>query len=175
MYGVSKDGTAWFKEISSDDKIVKTTAFTPMINKNTLCNIKLHSSNSKVPTRADDEAAGYDLYSTENVKLLPGKRVLISTDISMEIPNNMYGRICPRSGLSYKNGIDTMAGVIDSSYRGIIYVLLINLDTEKEVDINIGDKIAQIVFHKYEKLEFNVTNNLNSTVRGDGGFGSSGK
>ena len=92
----------------------------------------------------------------------------------MAIPNGYYGRIAPRSGLAVKKGIDVLAGIIDSDYRGEIMVVLINLGKDA-VLYNVGDKIAQIIFSKYETTDFNVVENLDDTNRAEKGFGSTGK
>jgi dUTP pyrophosphatase len=92
--------------------------------------IKLLTPTSKIPTRGSDFAAGYDLYTTETYELKPGERHLYKTGLATAMPDGVYGRIAPRSGLAYKNGIDVMAGVIDSDYRNEIGVVLVNLGQE---------------------------------------------
>lgn len=136
--------------------------------------IKLLASNAKVPQRANECAAGYDLFSLYNYTLHPHQRLLVQTGIAMEIPDGYYGRIAPRSGLAMKKGIDIMAGVIDSDYRGELGVLLLNTDPEKVFYIESGDKIAQIVFEKYYSFDIEVSDEISKTARGDGGFGSTG-
>jgi dUTP pyrophosphatase len=131
-------------------------------------------SKAIIPTRGSTGAAGYDLYTTEFHILKPGERKLFKTGLSMSIPSGMYGRIAPRSGLAYKKGIDVMAGVIDEDYRGEIGVILINLGQE-DVNIIVGDKIAQIIFEFYNQVDFVETNGLDNTQRGEGGFGSTDK
>jgi dUTP pyrophosphatase len=131
-------------------------------------------SKAIIPTRGSNGAAGYDLYTTEFHILKPGERKLFKTGLSMSIPSGMYGRIAPRSGLAYKKGIDVMAGVIDEDYRGEIGVILINLGQE-DVNVVIGDKIAQIIFEFYNPVDFVETTGLDNTQRGDGGFGSTDK
>jgi dUTP pyrophosphatase len=137
--------------------------------------IKLLATNAKVPIRANDNAAGYDLFSLYNYTLYPHQRLLVQTGIAMEIPEGYYGRIAPRSGLAMKKGIDIMAGVIDSDYRGELGVLLLNTDPEKVFYIESGDKIAQIVFEKYYTFNMEISDEISKTARGDGGFGSTGK
>jgi deoxyuridine 5'-triphosphate nucleotidohydrolase len=85
---------------------------------------------AREPFQANESDAGYDLFSTQYITIEPFQRKLVSTGISVEIPQGFYGRIAPRSGLACKNGIDVMAGVIDSGYRGEIKVLLINFNFE---------------------------------------------
>ena len=134
-------------------------------------NIKKLSDNGVIPTKGSADAAGYDLYTTESYELKVGERKAFKTDISLAIPQGLYGRVAPRSGLAVKKGIDVMAGVIDADYRGEILVALINLGQES-VQINAGDKIAQIIFEYYTNHEFNIVDDLNTTNRGTNGFGS---
>lgn len=136
--------------------------------------IQLINEHAKIPTRGTPYSAGYDLYSTENFVILPGDRHLFKTGLKMEIPIGLYGRIAPRSGLAYKNGIDVLAGVIDSDYRNDVGVILINLSTDP-VEIKLGDKIAQIIFETHHEQQFETVSSLTDTVRGTGGFGSTGK
>jgi dUTP pyrophosphatase len=132
------------------------------------------SESATVPTRGSDFAAGYDLYSTEDFLLLPSERKLFKTNIAMAIPSGLYGRIAPRSGLAFKDGIDTLAGVIDEDYRGDVGVILINFgNTVKE--IKKGDKIAQIIFEHYNAATFQEVAELPASVRSEGGFGSTDK
>jgi dUTP pyrophosphatase len=133
--------------------------------------IKLLQENAKIPTKGSPLAAGYDLYSTEEYTLMPMERKLFKTGISLSIPTNMYGRIAPRSGLAYKDGIDVLAGVIDPDYTGDIGVILINFGTS-EKKITFGDKIAQIIFENYNNVSFDTVSELSSTERGSGGYGS---
>jgi dUTP pyrophosphatase len=139
--------------------------------------IKLLTANAKIPTRGSDFAAGYDLYTTEPYELKPGERHLYKTGVSTAMPNGIYGRIAPRSGLAYKKGIDVMAGVIDSDYRGEIGVLLVNLGQEAVKFPIINEKgeetpIAQIIFEHHNEVTFHQTDNLPQSVRNTGGFGS---
>jgi len=128
-----------------------------------------------IPERGSEYSAGYDLSTVEEFILLPGQRKLFKTGLSMSIPDGMYGRIAPRSGLAFRNGIDVMAGVIDSDYRGEIGVLLINLDPNTAKRVGVGDKIAQMIFENYNKCELKTVGELSTTVRGEGGFGSTGQ
>ena len=135
--------------------------------------------------------AGHDLYAIESAIINPGERRLIRTGIKLEIPIGFYGRIAPRSGLALKHGIDVMAGVIDSTYRGEIGVILYNssiigsnlVHTEHSTylfadnnsfSIKEGDRIAQIIFERYYNFDF-VEGKLSETERKEGGFGSTGK
>lgn len=139
--------------------------------------IKKLSEEAIIPTNNSGEEAGYDLYSTESGYIYPCDRRLFKTNISMEIPSGYYGRVAPRSGLALKQGIDVLAGVIDSTYRGDIGVILYNTnrpDTEP-IYIEKGQKIAQIIIEKCHQVEFSVVEELSDTVRGHLGFGSSDK
>ena len=103
----------------------------------------------------------------------PHTRSIIKTGISMAIPANSVGLIWPRSGLAAKQGVDVLAGVIDSGYRGEICVVLQN-HGEKNVNIKSGDRIAQILFQKIESFQLQESETLDESSRGDSGFGSTG-
>jgi dUTP pyrophosphatase len=135
--------------------------------------VKLINANAKVPFKADSGCAGYDVFSTESVEIYSKTRKLVSTGISTEFSDRYYLRVAPRSGLSV-TGIDIGAGVIDSSYRGEIKVLMIN-NSDITFDIEKGSKIAQLIMEKCESPEIELNFNLSKTTRGDGGFGSTGK
>ena len=137
--------------------------------------IKLLSDEGKIPTKAHKSVAGWDLYASGLSRpVYPHKRRLVSTDISIAIPDGYCGLIWPRSGLSVNNGIDVLAGVIDSGYRGEIKVCLLNT-SDQLVHIHSGDRIAQLIIQKVEDIEFLEVDNLDDTDRGEGGFGSSGE
>tara|TARA_Y100000593_G_scaffold51924_1_gene97577 strand:+ start:5610 stop:6032 length:423 start_codon:yes stop_codon:yes gene_type:complete len=137
--------------------------------------VKLLDKNARIPTKAHKSDAGWDLYASNLAQpIYPKKRRLISTDISVAIPDGYCGLIWPRSGLSVKSGVDVLAGVIDSGYRGEIKVCLYNT-SDQIVDINPGDRIAQLIIQKVENVDFTEVKNLEDTDRGDGGFGSTGR
>lgn len=129
------------------------------------------------PTKATEGSAGFDLYScvTKPAPIEPNNRLLISTGIAIEIPSNCCGMICSRSGLAAKHGVFVLnaPGIIDSDYRGEIKVLLCNLGTETIVIEN-GQRIAQLVIVPVITSELKLSNRLIETVRGAGGFGSTG-
>lgn len=127
-----------------------------------------------LPKRNNPTDAGADLYSVEQISIDPQSRAIISTGISIEIPEGFYGRIAPRSGLAAKYGIDVLAGVCDSSYRGEIKVVIINTDKEKSFEITYGDKIAQLIIEQHFNFEFSEEEELSDSSRGTNGFGSSG-
>ena len=123
--------------------------------------------------------AGIDLYATEDCIIQPGEQALVKTGISVSFSPDYYLRIAPRSGLAYKNGIDVMAGVIDSSYRGEIGVVLRNHSVATEEDtgafiINRGDRIAQMIPERISQEHFIFVSELDDSERGEGGFGSTG-
>lgn len=128
---------------------------------------------ASVPTRAHEHDAGWDLYSSELAFVISSKRKVVSTAISLVIPDGYVGLIWPRSGLAAKKGIDVFAGVIDSGYRGEIKVCLYN-SSGVNFEINKGDRIAQIIFHKLPQTEMLEVDSLDDSIRGDSGFGSSG-
>ena len=141
-------------------------------------NIKLLSSNAKMPTRGSEEAAGLDLYAANDsiIVIQPHSTVFIPTDIAIEIPRGMFGGIFARSGLASKRGLRpaNCVGVIDSDYRGNITVALHN-DTDEAKAIEEGERIAQLIIMPYMMPELRVVKELSDTERGSDGFGSSGK
>lgn len=129
---------------------------------------------AKIPVKGSAGAAGFDLFSLENYLLEPGERKLIKTGIAVVLNEGTYGRIAPRSGLAFKDGIDVLAGVIDSDYRGEIGVILINLG-QKSFGILKEMRIAQLIIEKYDAGAYFVEEEeLEETKRGAGGFGSTG-
>jgi dUTP pyrophosphatase len=137
--------------------------------------VKLLTSTAKLPDKANTFDAGLDLYNDEQetITIAPGQRRLISTGIAVAIPKGFVGLIWPRSGHAVKKGIDTMAGVIDSPYRGEVKVLLVNESDEYQT-FNFGDKIAQILIQYSPDFTPVAVDNLSETSRGENGFGSSG-
>lgn len=134
---------------------------------------RLHSD-AQLPKRANPGDAGYDLVSVEAVSIPPGRRALIDTGLAVAIPEDHYGRIAPRSGLAVKAGVNLGAGVVDSGYRGPVKVLVFNHGVGHFV-VAPGDRIAQIILERISTPEPEWAEELPETVRGDGGFGSSGK
>ncbi len=126
-----------------------------------------------VPTKVNRSDAGYDLYALHGAIVQKHCHKLIKTGISMAIPEGYVGLIWPRSGMAYKHGIDVFAGVIDSSYRGDVGVILYN-SQYSDYNVEQGDRIAQIVFQKVKDFDLQLVDNLDDTKRGSGGFGSSG-
>ena len=126
-----------------------------------------------LPKQATEGAAGFDLQSAEYVILYPGQRIAIPTGFAWAIPLGQVGMIRPRSGLAVRNGADVLAGVIDADYRGEVAVVLIN-HGERPIDIEAGDRIAQMVVQPCMVGVTVECDELPSTERGNGGFGSTG-
>lgn len=135
--------------------------------------IKLLHPKAQAPRRASAEAAGYDIFCNEHVTLKPGARALISTGFAMAIPAGMVGLIWPRSGLAGKHGVDSLAGVVDSDYRGEVKVALIN-HGDAVVEFKPGDRVAQMLIQHVYQQPVAVVDELDDTQRGAGGFGSTG-
>ena len=138
--------------------------------------VKKLDENAIVPTYAHDGDAGADLYSNENITIMPnGGFNLVGTGISLAIPEGYVGLVHPRSGLAARQGVTVLnaPGTVDSGYRGEIKVNLIN-HSFLPVDIRKGYRIAQIVFQAYERGQFVVTADLDKTIRNENGHGSTG-
>jgi dUTP pyrophosphatase len=118
--------------------------------------------------------AAMDLYAGEKTTIAPGERVQVKTGLKMEIPAGYAGFVWDKSGLSQKSGLKTLGGVIDSGYRGEVLVGMINLSTETYI-FEKGHKIAQMCIQKIEQVEVVEVESLSESVRGEGGFGSTGK
>jgi dUTP pyrophosphatase len=137
--------------------------------------IKKLNEDAKIPTYAHPGDAGLDLFALEETTIAVGDRTLIKTGIAMEIPDGFVGLIWDKSGLATKNGLKTMAGVVDSGYRGEVMVCLMNL-SQQRYDFGAGDKIAQMIIQKKESFSVEEVEELDqNTSRGVGGFGSTGK
>ncbi|WP_047259709.1 dUTP diphosphatase [Corynebacterium uterequi] len=129
-----------------------------------------------LPTRAHRGDAGVDLYCTDDVHLEPGERCLVSTGIAIALPVGTVGLIHPRSGLAARHGLSVVntPGTIDADYRGEIKVCLINHDRHTPIDLPRGSRIAQLLVQRVELPEFVEVEQLDATVRGAGGYGSTG-
>ena len=138
-----------------------------------------------IPTKGTVGSIGLDLCSVESYVIAPLQRAVISTGLTVQIPEGVYGRIAPRSGLAVKHGIDVGAGVIDPDYTGEIRIVLFNLDSKNPYVIRPGYRVAQLIFEKalvdlsvYEGTPIYVeTGDFNAVkdgTRGSGGFGSTG-
>jgi dUTP pyrophosphatase len=136
---------------------------------------RLHPAAS-LPVRAHDDDAGYDLRALEAVTLAPGERAMMRTGIALELPAGQAGLVLPRSGLAARHGITLVnaPGLIDAGYRGELKVLLLNTDREAAFEVGAGDRIAQLVIVAVATPAIVAADALAATVRGEGGFGSSG-
>ena len=137
----------------------------------------INKSNNPTPTYETSLSAGMDLraYIEGQITLNPGERKLIKTGLHIELPEGYEAQVRPRSGLAFKKGITVLnsPGTIDADYRGDIGVILINHSNEEFV-VKSGDRIAQLVISKFEKVDWETSDEINSTSRGDSGFGSTG-
>ena len=131
------------------------------------------SEHAFAPTRGSKFAAGYDMYSAYDCVIPAKGKMLVKTDIQIALPPGCYGRVAPRSGLAAKHFIDVGAGVIDYDYRGNVGVLLFNFN-ETDFEVKKGDRIAQLICERIYMPELQELEKLDETVRGDGGFGSTG-
>lgn len=140
-------------------------------------NIKKLNDKAIIPSYGSEYAAGADLYANidENILIKPQETVFIKTGLAFEIPTGLVGLVFARSGLACKQGLApaNKVAVIDSDYRGELIIALYNQANETRV-IEPNERIAQISFIPYIKGNFNVVDELNSTNRGNGGFGSTG-
>ena len=121
------------------------------------------SQDATIPVQVNDSQAGWDLHSACDCILPPNARLLVPTDIAIGVPRACYGRVAPRSGLAARHGIDIGAGVIDSDYRGNVFVLMIN-----------NANTEYLIIEKYQICCLRVVNKLPETSRGASGFGASG-
>lgn len=124
-----------------------------------------------LPVRGSALAAGLDLCSIEDAELLPKQRAMVRTGLAVAIPPGFYGRVAPRSGLAAKKGLDVLAGVIDSDYRGEICCVLYNTG-EEAITLPAGTKICQLILEKIITPKAAWVSDLELTARGAGGFGS---
>lgn len=139
--------------------------------------IKKLNDRALIPVYGSEYAAGADLYACmdEPVTIYPGKTEFVRTGIALEVPEGYAGLIYARSGLACKKGLApaNKVGVIDADYRGEIMVALFN-HAEQPVTVEHGERIAQMVITPYLKADFHMVDELSDTVRGEGGFGSTG-
>lgn len=138
--------------------------------------LRLGDHDLPLPERATSGSAGLDLCSAGAHRLEPGERVLVGTGFAIALPSGCEGQIRPRSGLAVRQGVTVLnaPGTVDADYRGEVKVLLINLGDEP-VDIEPGDRIAQLVVAPVQLLRLVEVSELPETVRGAGGFGSTGQ
>ena len=138
--------------------------------------IKRLDSGLPLPTYAHDGDAGLDLLSAIDCVIAPRARMLVPTGVAVAIPEGFAGFVQPRSGRALRDGLSfaNSPGLIDAHYRGEIKVIAVNLDTETPIQIARGDKIAQLVIERVERVALAEVDDLGDTARGEGGFGSTG-
>jgi dUTP pyrophosphatase len=136
--------------------------------------IKLLNDNAKIPSKSCQDDAGYDLYSSDDFFIKPMERCLVKTGICISMPSGYYGHISDRSGMALKKGAHCLGKIVDPSYRGEIGVIILNTDMYETMKIQKGDRIAQMIFKKYENVNFIESESLQQTERSDNGYGSSG-
>jgi dUTP pyrophosphatase len=129
-----------------------------------------------LPAYAHPGDAGADLVTTVDVTLQPGERALVPTGIALALPDGYVALVHPRSGLAARHGLSIVntPGTVDAGYRGEIKVMLINHDPVAPVELARGDRIAQLVIQRYERARFREVSELPASVRGEGGYGSTG-
>lgn len=129
-----------------------------------------------VPTYANPGDAGADLYARADVLLGPGERALVATGVAVALPDGFAAFVHPRSGLAVRHGVTTLnaPGTVDAGYRGEIKVCLVNTDRTTAVQVRRGDRIAQLVVQRVERVRFVQAERLPGSARGARGFGSSG-
>lgn len=133
---------------------------------------KLHE-HAVIPEYAHVTDAGVDLFSSVDMTIEPHARALVPTGIAMAIPNGYVGLVWDKSGLAVSAGLTTMAGVIDSGYRGEIQIAMYNT-TSEPYEVKAGNKIAQLLIQPIHQAQFKVVTSLSESDRGEGGFGSTG-
>jgi dUTP pyrophosphatase len=138
---------------------------------------KLLAEGARLPTRAHDGDAGLDLSAAESATIQPAERATVGTGVAVEIPPGHAGLVLPRSGLAARHGIALVnaPGLIDSGYRGEIRVILLNTDREQSFQVDPGDRIAQLLLTPFVEADPVEAAELASTIRAEGGFGSSGR
>jgi dUTP pyrophosphatase len=130
----------------------------------------------EAPSYAHPGDAGADLRAREDMVLLPGERKLVPTGVAIALPEGFVALIHPRSGLATKHGLTIVnaPGTVDAGYRGEISVTLLNTDSSQPIELRRGDRIAQMVIQRVEYAQFIPVSELSGSVRGTGGFGSTG-
>lgn len=135
--------------------------------------VKLNYPDARAPERSYAYDAGVDVFAYDGGLIRTNSRRIFDTGISVACPRDCYVRVAPRSGLAVRQGLDVLAGVIDSGYRGKVKVILQN-NGEDDYEVKKGDKIAQLIMEKIYTSPVEVVEDLDDTDRGEGGFGSTG-
>ena len=150
---------------------MKSKIVPPFLNLNLM--FKQLDPRAVLPKRGSVLAAGLDICGIQDLEIAPKQRVMARTGLAVAIPPGFYGRVAPRSGLAAKNGLDVLAGVIDSDYRGEIVCVLYNTGDEI-IKLPAGSKICQLIIEQIITPESTWATDLDETTRGAGGFGSTG-
>lgn len=137
--------------------------------------VELFKPNARQPEYAYPTDTGADLFCCEKTQILPGETKLVSTGIKMQFPQGWAGFILEKSGLALKKGVQIMGGVIDSSYRGEVNVLIHNTSSTRVIEFERGDKVAQIEIRPVHQARFPVMERVDDTERSANGFGSTGR
>ena len=138
--------------------------------------VRLLHPDATVPAYSTDGDAGADLTSVAEVTLAPGSRALVPTGVAVALPVGTVGLVHPRSGLAARHGVTVVnaPGTVDSGYRGEVLVNLVNLDPHEPFTVRVGDRIAQLVVQHHLHADFDVTDSLPDSARGETGHGSTG-
>jgi dUTP diphosphatase len=130
-----------------------------------------------LPTRAHEDDAAFDLHADETLSLGPGARATVATGVALALPEGSCGLVLPRSGLAARHGVTVLnaPGLIDPGYRGEIKVVLLNTDPAEPFEIELGDRVAQLMVLSPGEVVLVAGSELEQTVRGAGGFGSTGR
>ena len=142
--------------------------------KSSILGYKKLSENAVTPSKGSIDAAGYDLHSAHDETIPAFGQRLIKTDLQLELPEGCYGRIASRSSIAMNNLISVNAGVVDRDYRGNVGILLFN-HANSDYTVKRGDRVAQLICEKILQPELEEKKQLSDTIRGEKGFGSSGK
>ncbi|XP_061348080.1 deoxyuridine 5'-triphosphate nucleotidohydrolase-like [Gastrolobium bilobum] len=138
-----------------------------------LIRVKKLSDKAILPSRASTLSVHHDFGSAVETKVPARGKALVATDISISTPQGTYARVAPRSGLTWKHSIDVGAGVIDADYRGPVGVILFN-HSDVDFEVKLGDRIAQLIIEQIVTPDVAEVDDLDPTLRGEGGFGSTG-
>jgi len=140
--------------------------------------VRLLSETARLPSRAHEDDAAFDLYADEALVLAPGERAAVPTGIALALPQGTYGLVLPRSGLAARHGITVLnaPGLIDPGYRGEVIVILLNTDPAEPFAIERGERVAQLLIARGEDATLIAAEaELEATARGTGGLGSTGR
>jgi dUTP pyrophosphatase len=137
----------------------------------------LLTETARLPTRAHEDDAAFDLHADETLTLGPGARATVATGVALALPEGSCGLVLPRSGLAARHGVTVLnaPGLIDPGYRGEVKVVLLNTDPAEPFEIELGDRVAQLLVLSPGEVVLVAASELEQTVRGAGGFGSTGR